>query len=322
MMKHLLIFALAAAFCIPAFASDGITAEAPEFNPEAAPDGTVGVLADKIRNATFKDFLGLFKVGAKTNFEFDYHLSLPNLEKVTGGKMNLGLNIGTPIGDLVFEYNFNSINWDGKYGGRYFLSHWNFYNFYSVFGWEPFSCMYMPTVTYAQGSSNQMVYRQFNLRVCNVVGYNETAYIFFDPKDRAYTTYRAEKSISIMSLKGLITSFSDFDLFNYAYGGDYSLLNDMLDEMVGKWANFLPMPYVELYMVGSKTEHRYYDHILDKDDTEGLAFGWNLGLMYSHSFAFDIGPGRLILQPRADLALSMVFLPQSFNASLAACYFF
>lgn len=322
----------------------------PEEEYSAPAPTFLGGVTDKLRNLTFKDVLGWFKIGAKANLQYDNHWITdtsykPVMNPVSGGRFDFGLNIGTPIGDIVLEYNMNVRDWNGKYSGSYFYSHFNFYNLHSVFGLDPFMVMWLPTGVYASGNSDQMVYRQMDWRLFNAVGYNETAYVFFDKENPGYSTYHADKRISLLSLKGLISSFADYDLFNFAYGNtDESLLNEFLLKNIGPLANFLPMPYGELFLTRSKLEHRYYSKILDTDDTGKYKFGWNLGFLYARSFPFYVGPGLLVVQPRVDVLLydlgyhyepayylkndlmpgtdDQMPIKVGFDASVAVCYYF
>ena len=335
-------------FSATAFAED-FDAD-PEFGAatvEAPSPAFRGFSADDLKSITIQDVLGLFKIGAKANFMYDNHFftdtSLqPVINPVSGTRLDFGLNIGTPIGDLVLEYNINTRNWNGKYKGNYFYTHINFYNLHSVFGLDPLFVMWLPTGVYASGNSDQMVYRQMDWRLFNAVGYNETAYILFDKDNPAYSTYHADKRISLLGMRGLINSFADYDMFNYAYGSRESFLNEFVLSSMGQLANYLPLPYAEIFLTRSKLEHRYYNYVIDSDDTGKYQFGWNLGFLYTHSFAIDINPGLLIVRPRIDLLLYDLsfhsepiyysngkemtgeYLPMrtGIEASLAVCYFF
>lgn len=322
----------------PAFGQETFEATAPSIFQNAS---------NKLRNLTFQDVLGWFKIGAKANFMYDNHFftdtSLkPVVNPVSGTRIDFGLNIGTPIGDLVLEYNINTRNWDGVYKGNYFYSHINFYNLHSVFGLDPLLVMWLPTGVYASGNSKEMVYRQMDWRLFNSIGYNETAYIFFDKENPGLSVYHADKRISLMSLKGLISSFADYDLFNFAYGARESLLNEFLFSSMGSLANFLPLPYGELFLTRSKLEHRYYNSILSTDDTGRFQFGWNLGFIYTHSFAIDFNKGFLVVRPYLDFLLYDLsfhqepvyytngkemtgeYLPtrMGLDAALTVCYYF
>lgn len=342
----------ASLFClllsVAAFADNTDTEfNSPEEEYVAPAPAFLGGVTDKLRNLTFKDVLGWFKIGAKANFMYDNHFftdtSLkPVVNPVSGTRIDFGLNIGTPIGDLVLEYNINTRNWDGVYKGNYFYSHINFYNLHSVFGLDPLLVMWLPTGVYASGNSKEMVYRQMDWRLFNSIGYNETAYIFFDKENPGLSVYHADKRISLMSLKGLISSFADYDLFNFAYGARESLLNEFLFSSMGSLANFLPLPYGELFLTRSKLEHRYYNSILSTDDTGRFQFGWNLGFIYTHSFAIDFNKGFLVVRPYLDFLLYDLsfhqepvyytngkemtgeYLPtrMGLDAALTVCYYF
>lgn len=289
-----------------------------------------------------KDLLSLIKVGAQTRGELrlpintDTSLQFFDFIK-PDSKLNLKLDIGLPIGTLTLAYNFHSTAWDGDvYSGRYFLTHINFYNLHALADVHPFTIMYLPTGTYATGNARNMSYRELDLRVMLGLGFNETAYIFHDSPDTYVTSYLAKRKISLIGIKGLVEAFADYDIWDLAYGGkEASTLNTMLANSLGSWAKYVPVPYASIYFLDTKLERRFYDMPVDSVRT-GYRFGWDFGLLYARSFFWDLGPGRLIVQPRADLTLfdtnlnmstltvNGQYLPFSMGlrASVDVCYFF
>ena len=294
------VFISAAAFAD----NDKAESELPEFEPVSSPHEIVRTIRD-IKSA--KDILSFFHVGIQTNYSFHYHHITDtglkaSASPVTGSKINLQLNLATPLGDLVFAYNHNWMDWNGKADGRYFLSHFNFYNLHSVFGMKPLSALSLPYGTYAYGNSERMIYRQYDVRVANIIGISEVAYVFRTPGYPNNSIYHNERRISMLGLKGWITSYADFDLWNYAYGRQSSLLNDTLDDMLGDTPllEFIPIPYFDLILLKMKTEQRYLDLVLESNDTGKFAFGGSFGLLYCRSFNINVGSGHLIIQPRID----------------------
>ena len=287
---------------------------------------------------TPKDLLALCTVGIQTRGEVDFTIdtdtSLKNFgNKRTNSKFNFKLDLGLPLGTLSLAYNFNGIDWAGeKHGGRYFLAHINFYNLHAIADIPPFTIMYLPTGTYSWGNTQDMAYRELDLRILLGLGYNETAYVFHNEENPYQTTYYNTKRLTIVGIKGLVEAFADYDLWDLAYGKKPSGLNAMMESALGPMAKFLPMPYANIFMQDSKVETRYYDIITKSIDNP--AWGWNFGLLYTRSFTWDIGPGRLIVQPRADLLLfdSSIHDPDHNNgymafraglrASVDVCYFF
>ena len=289
-----------------------------------------------------KDLLSLIRVGVQTRGEMRFPLStdtsLQHFEFIKpDSKLNFKLDVGLPVGTLTLAYNFHSTSWNGDiYSGRYFLTHINFYNLHALADIPPFSLMYLPTGTYATGNANNMSYRELDLRVMLGMGFNETAYIFHDNADPYVTSYYARRKISIVGIKGLVEAFADYDIWDLAYGGkETSTLNTMLANSLGSWAKYAPVPYASIYFLDTKVEKRYYDIPVNSDRT-GYKFGWDFGLLYTHSFFWDLGPGRLIVQPRADLTLfdtslnmrtltvNSEYLPfnMGLRASIDVCYFF
>lgn len=288
---------------------------------------------------TPKDILQFIKFGVQTRLDLDYTIdtdtSLKNFDnKRLGAKYNFKLDVGLPIGTLTFAYNLHGINWDGeKHGGRYFLTHFNFYNLHALAGMKPFAVMYLPTGTYAKGNTKDMSYRELDFRAMMGIGFNETAYLFHDENDPYLTGYINNRRFSLIGIKGLIEAFADFDLWDLAYGQEPSGLNAMMEDTLGDYAKYLPVPYANIFWQSTKAEIRYYDIIQDSYYKKPT-FGWNAGVMYTHSFYWDLGPGRLIVQPRVDLPLfdSSIHDPYNNNgymafrtgihASVDVCYFF
>jgi len=301
-MKKLILFLAALTLSSVAFA------ETEQEYTHDGPPAFVNDIMGKYREIKSPmDLLKLFHVGAQVKYQLDYNFltdtSLkPFANPITDNKLSLQANLATPIGDIVFAYNHNWMNWDRKGNSSYVLTHFNFYNFRSLFGLDPFFVMVLPTGTFASGNSSLMSYRELDLRIFNAVGVNETAYVFWDQDNPGYSIYHNERRISLISLRGLVSSFADYDMWNYIYGNEGVLLNDMMESLDIPFK--LPVvPYADLFFRRIKTEARYMDLVLDSIDTQTYKFGFNFGLLFAYSFFREVGPGRLIVQPRVDLRL-------------------
>lgn len=284
-----------------------------------------------------KDLLQMIKIGIQTRGEVLFPISTDTSLKEFGytkpqTKFNFKLDVGLPIATLTFAYNINSTTWGGEtFAGRYFLTHINFYNLQAVAGIDGRALWYFPTGTYAWGNSQKMSYRELDLRILVGMGFSETAYVFHEFDNPYMTTYYARRKISLVGIKGLIEAAADYDLWNLAYGQESYGLNQLL----GPFSIFLPMPYVGLFLTDTKKEHRFYDIPVDSSRS-GYLFGWDLGLLYTHSFYKDLGPGRLIVQPRINFVIMDTSMPMSsftvegdylpimtgLKASVDVCYFF
>lgn len=288
-----------------------------------------------------KDLLQMIRVGVHAKGEVLFPISTDTSLKEFGytkpqTKFNFKLDIGLPIATLTFAYNINSTTWGGEsFAGRYFLTHINFYNLHALAGIDGMALWYFPTGTYAWGNTSKMSYRELDLRILVGMGYNETAYVFHDFDNPYLTTYYARRKISMVGIKGLIEAAADYDLWNLAYGQEPSGLNYVLANSLGPFALFLPIPYAGLYLIDTKKENRFYDIPVNSSRT-GYNFGWDFGLLYAHSFYKDLGPGRLIVQPRINFVIMDTSMPMSsftvegdylpivtgLKASLDICYFF
>ena len=256
-----------------------------------------------------KDLLSLIRVGVQTRGEMRFPLStdtsLQHFEFIKpDSKLNFKLDVGLPVGTLTLAYNFHSTSWNGDiYSGRYFLTHINFYNLHALADIPPFSLMYLPTGTYATGNANNMSYRELDLRVMLGMGFNETAYIFHD---------NAAPGYDVLGRPGPAPVRAPGDCHVYGCTPESEVLPRFVSPVSCD-----------------------YDIPVSSDRT-GYKFGWDFGLLYTHSFFWDLGPGRLIVQPRADLTLfdtslnmrtltvNSEYLPfnMGLRASIDVCYFF
>ncbi|MBR5043284.1 MAG: hypothetical protein IKX67_08620 [Bacteroidales bacterium] len=257
-----------------------------------------------------QDLLNMCHFGIQTHFDLnligDTDTSLKGFtDKMSNNKLNFTIELGLPVGTLTFATNLNFVNWDGNHFGTYALAHYNFYNMHAVAGVAPDLVVWLPRATYAWGNSSGMTYRQLDISAFFGLGFNETAYVFWDEETPHKSVYHADRRFSIVGLKGLVEAYADYDLWDLAYGLDPSGLNEKIDNMFGSYgplSKFIPVPFADLFVYRRKTENRYYDMVLNSEDT-GNKFGWNFGLLYTRSFYWDLGPGRLIFQPRVKLTL-------------------